>query len=112
MAAEPGPTPSPSVDITAAGAERAQVTLAGDLGTGAARELEERLADRRLDETAEWALDMSGVTHLDLACAYALLRAATEQRPKNAALTIRGARHDVQRTLRQAGFKAVAVIEE
>lgn len=110
MAAEPRPTPSPTVHITAADARHAEVTLAGDLRSGALRELEERLADPRLYEATEWVLDMSGVDGFDLACAYALLRAATE-RPENAALTIRGAPHGVQRTLRDAGLDAVAVIQ-
>ncbi|WP_316959335.1 STAS domain-containing protein [Streptomyces sp. TRM68367] len=109
MASEPGRAPSPTVDIAATGPQRIRLTLAGDLGTGALRELEERFADRRLAEAVEWDVDMSGVGHLDLACAYALLRAATE-RPANAALTVHGARHDVRRTLRHTGFEAVAEI--
>lgn len=110
MAAEPHPTRPPTVEITATDAQRAQVSLAGDFDAGAVLKLEERLADPRLHETDEWVY-MRDVARLDLPCAFALLRAATE-RPKNAALTIRGARHDVQQTLRHAGLEAVAVIGE
>ncbi|MEV5777426.1 hypothetical protein [Streptomyces antimycoticus] len=53
---------------------------------------------------------MAAVTGFDLACAYALARAAT-QLPETSTLTVRGARRAVQRTLRHAGLEAVAVIE-
>ena len=74
-------------------------------------ELEVLLLDRRLEQAGAWTLDMSGLERLDLACAFALLRAATRA-PEPAALTVRGARRPVQRTLRQAGLESVATIED
>ncbi|MBO8191477.1 STAS domain-containing protein [Streptomyces oryzae] len=83
--------------------QRAELTLAGDLGAGVLRELEEQLDDPRLRAAREWVVDMSEVTRLDLACAYALLRAAVE-RPEAVRLVVHGARREVRRTLRQAGI--------
>lgn len=97
--------------VSAAEDRRAQLVLAGEIGAEALRELEELLGAPSLSEAAEWIVDMRGISRLDLACAYALLRAAT-RRPEPAALTIHGARRAVQRTLRHAGLDAVAVIEE
>ncbi|MCF6524792.1 STAS domain-containing protein [Streptomyces sp. JJ36] len=113
MAAAPLPTPpgGPVVAVTATGERRAVLVLAGDVGAGALRELEERLTVPPLSEAGEWTVDLSAVTRIDLACAYALLRAAT-QRPETVTLLLRGARRPVQRTLRHAGLDAVAVIEE
>ncbi|MDF3298855.1 STAS domain-containing protein [Streptomyces tropicalis] len=109
-ASHPAPGLLPTVAVTAGG-RRAELTLTGDLDAATLRELEERLVRPPLDRAGEWVLDMSGVSHLDLACAYALLRAAT-QRPEIAALTIRGARRPVQRTLRHAGIDTIAEITD
>lgn len=109
----PDSTPGPrsAVAVVAADGGRAELVLAGDLDLDVLRELEQRFDDPRLREAAEWILDMDGVTHMDLACAYALLRAAT-RRPRTVTLTVRGARRPVQRTLRAAGLDAIARIEE
>ncbi|MFD4025933.1 STAS domain-containing protein [Streptomyces sp. NPDC058576] len=112
MATHPGSTPSAGPTMTVAVIEgpRATLVLAGDLRAENLRELEQLLAEPSLNEAAEWHVDMSDATRLDLACAYALLRAAT-LRPEQAVLTIHGARRSVQRTLRHAGLDAVAVID-
>ncbi|RZB14343.1 STAS domain-containing protein [Streptomyces sp. F001] len=75
------------------------------------RKLEEQLADTRLGHAHVWNLEMSGLTRLDLTCAYALLRVATTL-PEPVELHVRGARRTVQRTLRDIGFDAVVAIEE
>ncbi|MEV1045446.1 STAS domain-containing protein [Streptomyces sp. NPDC049916] len=110
---EPRPTPStgpsPAMAVVAADGRAAALVLAGEIGAGALRDLAEFLDDPRLGRAAAWDLDLSGVTHLDLACGYALLRAVT-LRPEPVALTIHGARRSVQRTLRSAGLDAVADI--
>ncbi|MCZ7456614.1 STAS domain-containing protein [Streptomyces sp. WMMC940] len=112
MAAEDtNPQAGPISIVSTADGLRAEVVLTGDIGAATLRELEERLDASPLAEAAEWVVEMSGVTHLDLACAYALLRAAG-LRADPAALTIRGARRTVRRTLRHAGLDAVATIEE
>ncbi|MDI9888299.1 STAS domain-containing protein [Streptomyces sp. HNM0645] len=112
MAAEDTtPSARPIITVSTADGLRAEVVLTGDIGAAALRELEERLDASPLAEAAEWVVDMSGVTHLELACAYALLRAAG-LRAKPAELTIRGARRTVRRTLRHAGLDAVATIVE
>ncbi|MFD4611785.1 STAS domain-containing protein [Streptomyces sp. NPDC058440] len=102
--------PASPLMIRATDDRRAELVLTGDIGAHALRPLEERLAAPQLSEADEWVVDMSGATHLDLACAYALLRAAT--RWPATAVTIRGARRAVHRTLHQAGFDAVAVMED
>ncbi|MEU3346236.1 STAS domain-containing protein [Streptomyces sp. NPDC006700] len=102
--------PASPLMIRATDGRRAELALTGDIGAQILRPLEERLAAPPLSETDEWVVDMSGATHLDLACAYALLRPAT--RWPATSLTIRGARRSVHRTLRQAGFDAVAVMED
>ncbi|MEU0139415.1 MULTISPECIES: STAS domain-containing protein [Streptomyces] len=113
MAADHPSTPpaGPVLTVSAPDNRPAELVLAGQIGTESLRELEQRLATPPLREATEWLVDMSRVTRFDLACAYALLRAAT-LRPKPATLTIHGARRAVQRTLRHAGLDAVAVIEE
>ncbi|MET7377950.1 STAS domain-containing protein [Streptomyces sp. NPDC005526] len=106
--------PAPHLSAVAAataGGRRAELALAGDLDLGTVREFEERLDDPLLRRADEWVVDLSGVTRLDLSCAYALLRAAT-QRPAIARLTVRGAGRTAQRTLRHAGLDTIALIEE
>ncbi|WP_244224139.1 STAS domain-containing protein [Streptomyces tirandamycinicus] len=111
MAAEHAtPQAEPVISASTAG-RRAELVLHGEIGAATLRELEERLDAPGFAGAAEWVVDMSGVTRLDLACAYALLRVAT--RPGRApAVTIRGARRAVRRTLRHAGLDAVATIAE
>ncbi|MEV1055093.1 STAS domain-containing protein [Streptomyces sp. NPDC049887] len=110
MAAEDTTPPAGAIiTVSKADGPRAEVVLAGDIGAATLRELEERLDARPLAEAAEWVVDMSGVDHLDLACAYALLRAAG-LRAEPPELTIRGARRTVRRTLRHAGLDAIATI--
>lgn len=113
MAADHPSTPpsGPVMAVSAPDNRPAELVLAGQIGTESLRELEQRLDAPPLREATEWFVDMSGVTRFDLACAYALLRAAT-LRPTPAALGIHGARRTVRRTLRHAGLDAVAVIEE
>ncbi|MEI7032717.1 STAS domain-containing protein [Streptomyces pratensis] len=114
MAAEHPSTPQTGTTlevVAAADGGPAVLVLTGVVGAEALRELEEVLEDPQLAGAAAWAVDMRGVTHIDLACAYALLRAAT-LRPEPAELTVRGAGRAVQRTLRRVGLDAVAVIDE
>nr|WP_024126427.1 MULTISPECIES: STAS domain-containing protein [unclassified Streptomyces]AAX37825.1 pFQ25.9 [Streptomyces sp. F2]AHE39046.1 Hypothetical protein pFRL3_269 [Streptomyces sp. FR1]AHE39541.1 Hypothetical protein pFRL4_308c [Streptomyces sp. F2]AHE40286.1 Hypothetical protein pFRL6_199 [Streptomyces sp. F12] len=113
MAADPPSTPpaGPVMAVSSPDNRPAELVLAGQIGAETLRELEERLATPPLREATEWLVNMSQVTRFDLACAYALLRAAT-LRPKPAVLRIHGARRAVQRTLRHAGLDSVAVIEE
>lgn len=105
------PQAGPVIAVSTPDNRPAELVLAGRIGTESLRELEQRLDAPPLREATEWFVDMSGLTRFDLACAYALLRAAT-LRPKPAVLRIHGARRAVQRTLRHAGLDAVAVIEE
>lgn len=105
----PGPHPSP-LSASSYG-QRPVLVLSGTLDVAALGELEERLVDPRLNDVREWVLDVNDVTHVDLACAYALLRAATRL-PGNAVVTIRGARRSVRRTLHDAGVDVVAVLDE
>ncbi|MFJ3659869.1 STAS domain-containing protein [Streptomyces sp. NPDC090119] len=113
MAAEPPFVPpiGPVLTVSAADIRLPELILAGDIGAEALRELEEVLGAPPLHTASAWTVDMSQVTRIDLACAYALLRGAT-LRPEPADLTIRGPRRAVQRTLRDAGLDVVAVIEE
>ncbi|MFI9601881.1 STAS domain-containing protein [Streptomyces sp. NPDC052043] len=96
--------------VRATDGRRAELILTGDIGAKALRPLEEGLAAPPLNEADEWVVDVSGATHLDLACAYALLRVVT--RWPAAALTIRGARGTVHRTLHHAGLDRAAVMED
>ncbi|MCG3043437.1 STAS domain-containing protein [Streptomyces sp. S1A] len=114
MASDPQPTARahrPTLAITEAGSRRAVLAVSGRLDSTTLGELEGRLTDPRLLGAHEVVLEMDGLDHLDLACAYALLRAATG-RPENAVLTVRGADRTVLRTLHSVGLDAVAVIEE
>ncbi|GAU71466.1 hypothetical protein SSP35_41_00100 [Streptomyces sp. NBRC 110611] len=113
MAAEPPSPPphGPAIAVTATDGRRAELALAADFGPGDLRELEQRLSAPALNEAREWIVDMSEVTRFDLACAYALLRAST-RRLETASLTIHGARRAIQRTLRDVGLDAIAVIDE
>ncbi|MEV0981145.1 STAS domain-containing protein [Streptomyces sp. NPDC049915] len=95
--------------INAVDHQHVEVTLTGDVSTHALRTLEERLDDPRLQGAAHWVLDLRGVTHIELACAYALLRAVTLH---SGTTTVRGPRRAVLRTLQQAGLNSAAVIEE
>ncbi|WP_167450292.1 STAS domain-containing protein [Streptomyces spongiicola] len=111
MAAEhTTPHVEPVISLSTAG-RRAELVLSGEIGAAALPELEQRVDAPALAGTTEWVVDMSGVTRLDLACAYALLRVATRtERPP--AVTVRGARRAVRRTLHHAGLTAVATITE
>ncbi|GAA1544321.1 STAS domain-containing protein [Streptomyces albidochromogenes] len=100
----------PVMAVSAPDGGPVELVLAGEIGTDALRELEELLGEPSLREADEWLVDMSRVTRLDLACAYALLRAST-LRTESAALTITGARRAVRRTLRHAGLDAIAGTE-
>lgn len=100
-----------TVRIAETDGRRAVLAFSGVLDAYVLRELEERLLDQRLRQAGAWVLEMSDLERLDLACAYALLRAVTSV-PEPAALTVRGARRNVQRTLRHAGVDVVAMIEE
>ncbi|GED86069.1 STAS domain-containing protein [Streptomyces sp. 6-11-2] len=102
--------PASPLVIRATDGRRAELALAGDIGTQALWLLEERLGAPPLSEADEWIVDMSEATHLDLACAYALLRVAA--RWPATALTIRGARRTVHRTLHHVGLDTVAVMED
>ncbi|MFJ8673340.1 STAS domain-containing protein [Streptomyces sp. NPDC093589] len=112
-------TPSASVQpqratvaITEADEQRAVLTFSGALDAHDLPELEELLGDRRLRQAGSWIWDMSDLQRIDLACAYALLRAVTRA-PESVSVATRGARHAVQRTLRHAGLDTVVTtIEE
>ncbi|MEV4046295.1 anti-anti-sigma factor [Streptomyces sp. SAI-195] len=95
------------VRIAEADGRHAVLAFAGDLDAHALGVLEKLLLDPRLREPGTWTLEMSGLEHIDLACAYALLRTVTRA-PEPVSLTVRGARPSVHRTLRQAGLDTVA----
>jgi anti-anti-sigma regulatory factor len=99
------------VRIAEADGRHAVLVFSGTLDAPALRVLEELLLDHRLREPAAWTLDMSHLDHIDLACAYALLRAVTTRVPEPVAVTVRGARPAVHRTLRHAGMDTVAAFE-
>ncbi|WP_395576829.1 STAS domain-containing protein [Streptomyces sp. BK79] len=105
----PTPTTEP-VRIAEADARHAVLVFSGSLDAPALRVLEELLLDHRLREPTVWTLDMSHLDHIDLACAYALLRTVTRV-PEPVAVTVRGARGTVHRTLRHAGMDTVASFE-
>ena len=101
-------SPQADVVINAIDGGHAEVTLRGDIGYPLLCHLEEQLTDPRLLRAERWALNLHGVTRIELACAYALLRAITEH---SGTVAVRGGRHSVLRTLRQAGLDKAAVIE-
>ncbi|MFE2048465.1 STAS domain-containing protein [Streptomyces sp. NPDC059459] len=107
----PRPSRSAPVTITEADERHAVLAFSGALDAPTLGLLEELLLDPRLRRPGAWTLDMSDLTHIDLACAYALLRTATRA-PEPAALTVRGARPAVHRTLRHAGLDTVATFVE
>ena len=110
MATKPRPAAEPQtppVMTVSSDGRRASLDFQGTLDAHMVRELEQRLADPRLTEAREWVLHMDNLTHLHLTCAYALLRVAAT-RSDAVAITVRGARRNVQRTLREVGFDAVA----
>ncbi|MBK3647764.1 MULTISPECIES: STAS domain-containing protein [Streptomyces] len=108
MAADSHSTP-PNAEISAADSRQAEVTLTGELDISLLRDLEVRLTDLRLQRAQDWVLNLRGVTRIDLACAYALLRAVTEH---SGTTTVRGGRPSVLRTLQHAGLDKAAVIEK
>ncbi|MFJ6913269.1 STAS domain-containing protein [Streptomyces sp. NPDC101133] len=95
------------VRIAEADGRHAVLAFSGALDAPALGVLEELLLDPRLREPGSWTLDMSDLDHIDLACAYALLRTVTRT-PEPVTLTVQGARPAVHRTLRQAGLDTVA----
>lgn len=88
----------------------ATLRFTGDLAAGTVLDLERKLLDPCLSQARAWVLDMTGLVRVDLTCAYAPLRAVTRL-PRTTAVQVRGARRDVQRTLRHAGFDALTSIE-
>ncbi len=94
------------VRIAEADGRHAVLAFSGTLDAAALGVLEELLLDPRLRQPGTWTLEMSDLEHIDLACAYALLRTVTRAEPVG--LTVRGARPAVHRTLRQAGLDAAA----
>ncbi|GAA3958734.1 STAS domain-containing protein [Streptomyces marokkonensis] len=112
MTADPHrPSHSPPVRIAEADGQHAVLAFSGDLDAPALRVLEELLLDERLRQPGAWTLEMSDLHHIDLACAYALLRAVTRA-PDPAAITVRGAHPAVHRTLRHAGLETVATFAD
>ncbi|MFJ8149879.1 STAS domain-containing protein [Streptomyces sp. NPDC096048] len=112
MTVDPHPPGRPApVRIAEADGRHAVLAFSGDLDAHALGVLEELLLDHRLREPGAWTLEMSDLHHIDLACAYALLRAVTRA-PEPAAITVRRARPAVHRTLRHAGLDTVADFEE
>ncbi|MGP4001749.1 STAS domain-containing protein [Streptomyces sp. 8N706] len=113
MAPEPYPASvprTPTVTLTVDG-QRATLVFSGELNAYMARAMEERFLDPRLLAAREWVLDMSELERMDLACAYALMRAATGTSGP-AVIRVRGARRNVQRTLHHAGVDEVATFED
>ncbi|MFD8306759.1 STAS domain-containing protein [Streptomyces sp. NPDC059690] len=98
----------PGVVSSTVDGRQAEVTLSGDIDISQLRGLEAELADPRLNQAEHWVLNLHGATHVDLACAYALLRAVTEHPGPT---TVRGARHAVLRTLQQADLDKEATFE-
>ncbi|WP_328535082.1 STAS domain-containing protein [Streptomyces sp. NBC_00344] len=99
------------VAIIEADEQHAFLTFSGVLDAHALPALEELISDRRLRQAGDWVWDMSGLERIDLACAYALLRAVTRA-PRTVSVTTRGARRAVQHTLRHAGLDTVVTTEE
>ncbi|MFG2680906.1 STAS domain-containing protein [Streptomyces sp. NPDC048392] len=99
------------VRIAEADGQHVVLVFSGTLDAPALRVLEELLLDRRLRQPKTWILEMGELEHIDLACAYALLRTVTRT-PAPVALTVRGARPAVHRTLRQAGLNTVAAFTQ
>ncbi|MGW3991649.1 STAS domain-containing protein [Streptomyces sp. NPDC004830] len=83
--------------------------MSGDVSALVLRDLEALLLDPRLVRAERWVLDMRRVTRVELACAYALLRAVAEH---SWTTLVRGARPSVQRTLRHTGMDTAAVLED
>lgn len=108
MTAEPQ-SAQPGMVITAVDARHAEVTLTGHLSTRVLCDLEEWFDDLRLQRADHWVVDMRGVTRIELACAYALLRAVTAH---SGTASIGGGRRPVLRTLRRVGLDKAAVIVE
>ncbi|MFD8236455.1 STAS domain-containing protein [Streptomyces sp. NPDC059696] len=99
----------PGVVIAAVDDRHAEVVLTGEVDVLMLRDLEARLADPRLGKAEHWVLDMRGVTRMELACAYAVLRAVTLHSGTTA---VCGPRRAVLRTLRDAGLDRAVTIEE
>ncbi|WP_217167447.1 STAS domain-containing protein [Streptomyces sp. AC512_CC834] len=95
------------VRIAEADGQHAVLNFSGTLDAPALGLLEELLLEPRLRQPGALVLEMGDLEHIDLACAYALLRTVTRT-PAPEALTVRGARPAVHRTLRQAGLDSVA----
>ncbi|MET9736076.1 STAS domain-containing protein [Streptomyces sp. NPDC006458] len=88
----------------------ATLRFTGELTADTALDLEQKLLDPCLSQARAWVLDLTGLAHMDLNCAYALLRAAVRL-PRTTTVQVRGARRNVQRTLRHTGFDALASID-
>ncbi|MFB7650364.1 MULTISPECIES: STAS domain-containing protein [unclassified Streptomyces] len=99
-------TENTPVRIVEVGGQHAALAFSGTLDSHALQVLEELLLDPRLRQPTDWTLEMSGLDHIDLASAYALMRAVTRA-SQPVSLTVRGARPAVHRVLRQAGLDTV-----
>ncbi|WP_226962535.1 MULTISPECIES: STAS domain-containing protein [unclassified Streptomyces] len=97
---------APSLTITVDDGRQACLAFSGGLDARMNLALEERLGDPALREVRAWLLDLHDLQSMDLACAYALRRAATELSPP-AGIRVRGASPGVRRTLHDAGADAV-----
>jgi anti-anti-sigma regulatory factor len=106
-----GPSQNAPVRIAEADGQHAVLAFSKTLDAPALRVLEELLLDPRLRQPGAWTLEMGDLEHIDLACAFALLRTVTRT-PEPVALTVRGARPAVHRTLRQAGLDTVATFTQ
>ncbi|MFK0142635.1 STAS domain-containing protein [Streptomyces murinus] len=69
-----------------------------------------KLLDPCLARARAWVLDMTGLVRVDLTCAHALLRAVTRLH-QTTAVQVRGARCNMRRILRHAGFDVLTSIE-
>jgi anti-anti-sigma regulatory factor len=74
-----------------------------------ARAIEEQLQDPQLRDARKMLLDMRSLDRIDLACTYALLRAASATDTPNV-ITYRPNQR-VQRILHRVGMEAVATFE-
>ncbi|MER7661721.1 MULTISPECIES: STAS domain-containing protein [unclassified Streptomyces] len=103
------PTTGPGITVYAADGRRAELVLSGEIRTEDLPELERTLNAPPLSRAGEWLIDMHEVTRLELAGAYALIRAITSLR-EAPAVTIQGTPRMVQRTLRHTGLAEIATM--
>jgi anti-anti-sigma regulatory factor len=98
------------VRVVSVDGERAQLALSGEVTGKAALEIEECLVEPVLQGVQEWVLDLSQVTELDTACAFALMRPLMTTYPP-ATVHIRGASREVHQALHRTGAESFLVFD-